>query len=169
MFIVVLDRGEGRTVVVYGKEKTCKHKGEYRNKSTWCRRERELTNRTPPCCDRIATEHTTSTRSGRKYVEKRLENKPHFRTHTHYRFVFPQNTPCPTTTRLRSSSATQIPPALQTARRTVFSPGTPSNFHLNFIPGSLDEIHFSLGKPRNCVEFARFKKERKKKGVETRE
>lgn len=122
-----------------------------------------------PCCDRAATEHTTSTRSGCEYVEKCLENKPHFRTHTHYRLVFPQNTPCPTTTRLRSSSATQIPPTLQRARHTVFSRGTPSNFHLNFIPGSLDEIHFSLGKPRNCVEFTRFKKERKKKGVETRE
>lgn len=48
MFTVVLGRGEGRTVVVYGKEKTRKHKGEYRNKSTWCRRERELTNETPP-------------------------------------------------------------------------------------------------------------------------
>lgn len=124
-----------------------------------------VTKRTPPAVTGPQP-NTTSTRSGCKYVEKRLENKPHFRTHTHYRLVFPQNTPCPTTTRPRSSSATQIPPTLQTARCTVFSPGTPSNFHLNFIPGSLDEIHFSLGKPRNCVEFARFEKERKKKGVE---
>jgi len=30
----------------------------------------------------------------------------------------------------------------------------PSNFHLNFIPGSLDEIHFGLGKTTKLLSFS---------------
>jgi len=29
----------------------------------------------------------------------------------------------------------------------------PSNFHLNFIPGSLDEIHFGLGKTTKLLSY----------------
>lgn len=47
-----------------------------------------------------------------------------------------------------SSTAIQIP------HYPVSSPGMPSNFHLNFIPGSLDEIHFGLGKTTKLLSFS---------------
>lgn len=42
----------------------------------------------------------------------------------------------------------------------VSSPGMPSNFHLNFIPGSLDEINFGLGKTTKLRSFSGPKKKR---------
>jgi len=52
------------------------------------------------------------------------------------------------------------PIAIQIHHNQVSSPGIPSNFYLNFIPGSLDEIHFGLGKTTKLRSFPGPKKKR---------
>jgi len=49
------------------------------------------------------------------------------------------------------------PIAIQIPYNQVSSPGMPSNFHLNFIPGSLD---FGLGKTTKLLSFPGLKKKR---------
>jgi len=79
---------------------------------------------------------------------KPLENKPHFRAYTILSVY------------LTSILPHTPPTSIQIPHNRVSSPGMPSNFHLNLIPGSLDEIHFGLRKTTKLPSFPGLKKKR---------
>lgn len=81
--------------------------------------------------------NTTSTRWPQ--IRRNLGKQTPF-SGTYYRLI-------PSLPQTLSSTATQIP------HNAVSSHGMPSNFHLNFIPGSLVEIHFGLGKTTKLPSF----------------
>lgn len=59
---------------------------------------------------------------------------------------------------LSSLSSSFLSSAIQIPHNPVSSPGIPSNFHLNFIPSSLDKIRFGLGKTTKLQSFPVSKK-----------